>query len=568
MTTADLPRTIAASIHQAAIAKVSDFFNATLRDIFNELLQNSRRAGATRVEVHRDGDRITLTDDGQGIPDPAALLAFGRSDWHSADTLDENPAGMGLYSLARSPRTVITSAPRHGPAWQVVLTPPNFTGEEPAEVLQPDPPPASAGTSITFHHRTADLAALRNQLQEAARHCPVPVNLDGEPLNQESFLTNAVHTEYWNGLTIGVRTHPTPRDMNFHGIVIRDTGIPKVPTLTGHWSAAVDVDHCPDLRLTLPSRKELVKTPFLERLYTQCQAVIYRAMLAAPHPVDIPKEVQDHARTLGIHLPGARPRLQPWQPELADDHEYEPQPSPVETSPASVIVDMDLPIPDQHVLARMAGRTGVAHRLMQADPRLEGYAWYDALDRADHMTVTLHTGQETVTVDHIRQERLPAPAERPDSIRVLLTGASNDGARALRLSGDTDLALLRDGTNCSLDYAEPAVTKDTGLQTHELAGILLAGHFTPYEDTGADSYDTQKEAAEDEAYRRALLALKPKDEALAGAIAQIFQTKMLYELPQGYETVITVARPPDSPSQVDVQLRKLPGEQPNPAPTE
>ena len=133
MTTAQLPVQISASIHQDAITRVPDFFNATLEDIFTELLQNSRRAGSSRVDVSWDGQTVTLQDDGCGIRDPAVLLAFGDSQWEEPLVTAENPAGMGIYSLAR--RTVtVQSRPAGGPGWTVHLDPRHFTGQEAARV--------------------------------------------------------------------------------------------------------------------------------------------------------------------------------------------------------------------------------------------------------------------------------------------------------------------------------------------------------------------------------------------------------------------------------------------------
>uniref|UniRef100_UPI0005BE95D8 ATP-binding protein n=1 Tax=Sphingobium xenophagum TaxID=121428 RepID=UPI0005BE95D8 len=61
-----------------AISKVTRIFNGTLDDIFTELFQNARRAGATRVDVTAehmaDACLITISDDGAGIADPEALL--------------------------------------------------------------------------------------------------------------------------------------------------------------------------------------------------------------------------------------------------------------------------------------------------------------------------------------------------------------------------------------------------------------------------------------------------------------------------------------------------------------
>ena len=68
--------TIHARVGDSAIDKVTRLFSAGLADIFTETLQNSRRGGANRVAatIEQDGDttRVTLTDDGAGIADPAS----------------------------------------------------------------------------------------------------------------------------------------------------------------------------------------------------------------------------------------------------------------------------------------------------------------------------------------------------------------------------------------------------------------------------------------------------------------------------------------------------------------
>ena len=50
-TTAKLPDSIQASIHQDALSRVPSFFNASIKEILNELLQNSRRAGARVIRL-------------------------------------------------------------------------------------------------------------------------------------------------------------------------------------------------------------------------------------------------------------------------------------------------------------------------------------------------------------------------------------------------------------------------------------------------------------------------------------------------------------------------------------
>ena len=73
MSTPSLPKEIRATIHEDAIQKVSRFFNATTAEGLNELLQNSRRSGATRVDITFQDNTVTVTDDGRGVQDPEAL---------------------------------------------------------------------------------------------------------------------------------------------------------------------------------------------------------------------------------------------------------------------------------------------------------------------------------------------------------------------------------------------------------------------------------------------------------------------------------------------------------------
>ena len=67
-----------ARVSPEAISKVTRIFNGTLDDIFNELFQNARRAGAGSIAVNAehtaDACLITVSDDGAGIADPVDLV--------------------------------------------------------------------------------------------------------------------------------------------------------------------------------------------------------------------------------------------------------------------------------------------------------------------------------------------------------------------------------------------------------------------------------------------------------------------------------------------------------------
>lgn len=99
-----LPATIATSVAPETIAKVGRLFNGSVHDVLNELLQNARRAGATTITITtagNAGDRLLhIVDDGSGIADPAAIVTLGRSGWAAETRNREDPAGMGVFSLA------------------------------------------------------------------------------------------------------------------------------------------------------------------------------------------------------------------------------------------------------------------------------------------------------------------------------------------------------------------------------------------------------------------------------------------------------------------------------------
>ena len=68
--------------------------------VVSELLQNARRAGATKVTVNYDADAKTLVveDDGCGITDFQNLLTVAESGWDEEIKESECPYGMGFLA--------------------------------------------------------------------------------------------------------------------------------------------------------------------------------------------------------------------------------------------------------------------------------------------------------------------------------------------------------------------------------------------------------------------------------------------------------------------------------------
>jgi len=104
---------IQACVNARLLKKAERLFTGTLNGRIIEILQNARRAGATKVEItnvpcHSGEDapcRVMVRDNGRGIDDFAKLLDMGGSGWDEPgeDTLEaaEDPAGVGLFCLAR-----------------------------------------------------------------------------------------------------------------------------------------------------------------------------------------------------------------------------------------------------------------------------------------------------------------------------------------------------------------------------------------------------------------------------------------------------------------------------------
>jgi Histidine kinase-, DNA gyrase B-, and HSP90-like ATPase len=102
-------KSIRGSVNVALLDKADRLFCNNDEGIWIEVLQNARRAGATRIaiaieETSPDGDACTVTveDNGRGITDFQALVTLGYSRWTEETTATEDPAGMGFFSLCHS----------------------------------------------------------------------------------------------------------------------------------------------------------------------------------------------------------------------------------------------------------------------------------------------------------------------------------------------------------------------------------------------------------------------------------------------------------------------------------
>ena len=537
MTTIQTPQSIHATIHEDAINRVAGFFNAGTRDILNELLQNARRSGATRVDITIQPDRVTVADDGTGIADPAAILAFGQSGWDNRAARSEHAAGMGFYALARSERVRVTSKHRDGPAWQVDLTPDHFVGKLDAPVHRLFENTNPPGTTVTF----ASSRYPDQDIRDAARYYPLPVRVNGIRAEQADFLGDAVHTEIWEGVRIGAYADPRWSHMgrmNFHGIIVSQTKLPTIPTIRDQWTAQVDVLDCPELELTLPARREVIETPFMEKLRTACRRAIYRALSLQPAAMDVPKRAQEEAASMGIILPDAAAVLRPWGPKIAraEHHDTLRTQEWTEVSEDTMVMELEAEPADEQTLARAAQLNGTAGRLMQPNRELEGYGWYDRLTKATHMNITVTAGGKDRDLETLRENSAQMETQRPDRIVFTLATVDSQGEHSTVVL-PSDLAFENNEEEYT-DGNRPLVTRESAIKVHELTDLMTDGFFCESEDMDADSFNTQKENHEAEYARTALTLLASEDDALKATLEGVIRRHAIWEVPPG--TVATI----------------------------
>lgn len=551
MTTTEITRTIRASIHPDALSRVPDFFNASTLQILNELFQNSRRAGATKVEIEATRHTISVADDGNGIEDPAALLAFGLSGWDETTVRSEHPAGMGVYSLARRSSSRISSRTRGASAWTVELTPGVFVGDRPAQVAQDTEFPREHGTTVSFARKTEEYNPAK-MIEQAARHFPLPVTLNGDPLEQADFLDGAVRIETWEGVRIGVFDRGQSKGMNFHGTIITHPDLPNTPTRHGNWHVQADVEDAPGLQLVLPTRHQIVQTAFLERLKDACRAATYRAMRDHHEPVEVPFKVHQLAAEHGIDLPTPAAVLPRWKAGTARPSWGRPEYQPVPEN--AIIIASNLAVPDQQVLERAARLAGQENRLFRAESGMNGYHWYDRIHRMDAIRILYTVDGQCHDLDSLREiiEDMTSPPEeypeRPERITVNLR-ASHPRRGSISLGLPTDVAFANDYEEY-MDENLPMVAQGSAISPENLAEMLMEAFFSPSEGKESDSFDTQEERHRESSLGIAYRLLTSHEEATMARIQNAVRRELLHMIPANSVLSITTAK--GRPARIDL----------------
>lgn len=297
-------QTICAKVSPRLLTKADRLFTGTIEGRIIELLQNARRAGATEVRITNKNNHIAVQDNGSGIQDFQKLLDLGSSGWNEQIESGEDPAGVGLFSLA--PRQVIITSGNS----KVIITKDGWTGT-PINVADSDD--YVSGTMIEF---TDEKPWDFETIERHAVFAGIRVTLDGKYCHQMPFCSKDAALYEDIGCRIEIVSELSKYHkhwssgyysnkplIDFHGQIVE---LDYWPGNNRHGIyILVELTQSTQIRLMLPARTRLVENKALKKLKDAIEIEYYR-YFQRQKDHDLCYSEYLRARELGIVLPEAR----------------------------------------------------------------------------------------------------------------------------------------------------------------------------------------------------------------------------------------------------------------------
>jgi hypothetical protein len=536
------PATIRPAVSAETIGKVTRMFNGNLYDIIPEIFQNARRAGAGSIEIMLDESRsppwAIIRDNGRGIGSPEHFVTLGRSGWGKDVREAEDPAGMGVFSLAGT-RVDVTSRPEGAAiAWTASIEPAAWTGDQDIAIVAADHP---VGTTIAFELTPIWKDQLADAVAHHARYLPIPVRFQGEDCPRRDWMDNVIYRANWKGCTIGVveKYLGSAPSINFHGLTVW-AELASVTDVRGKTRMAiVDMGPSNDIQLVLPARKEVVQNEAWADLKEAAERAIYAAIETLPdHQLGFAQ--WKRAAELGIVLPEASPVLERWRPGAADgSHRPGWDFDPVKADGPILMPPLD-PVTANTFKRALLGDP-MHERLSEPEADYVGYRWYDALPAVENVMffVTAAGGDFTI-VDGLAE---PWPGEHVLADTIDLAFMLRHDACSIPYRIEADLAFVAEPA-CnwsSLDETVIVWRKCPKLTPDDVIDMLESAFFCPGHDHGDDSSDTQRERFKDEATDLVVEMMLGADEALCDQFRRALQS-LIYTVPAGKQIEALVTR--------------------------
>lgn len=301
-----MQQTICAKVHPRLLTKADRLFTGSMEGRIIEILQNARRAGATEVRItNKDNNLVIVQDNGCGIDDFQKLLDLGSSGWDEKLEQGEDPAGVGLFSLA--PRKVCITSGR----CSVDIHESGWTGQ-PIELVNSTK--CIQGTRLEF---CDDRPWNLETVEKYAVFSGMKVIVDGKYCHNMPFCSSEAADYPELGCQIQVvstlsnyhskwTTYCYRRQVliNFHGQVVEMEHWPADDRLGIH--ILVNLTDQTQIRLMLPARTKVVENSALEKLKEAIEIEYYRYFQRQKeHSLSYSEFLR--AKELGIDLPEAKP---------------------------------------------------------------------------------------------------------------------------------------------------------------------------------------------------------------------------------------------------------------------
>lgn len=411
MTTSET-RTIEASVDEAALQKTHLLFNQSPATTIHELLQNSRRAKATQIQITLTAEddktcEVEILDNGTGSNDPKKFISYGGTQWDQTTDKEETPAGMGFFSLCHYKGGVEV----HSLDWTMHVTPEAFRKEakvtvEPAEHLN--------GTKLNF---TCPLPEkeLRSAIENCVKFYSVPVTINGEACRQRKYLQDALKVKKLDGCELGIIKESHHTGLNFYGLEIntwsfaskKKLGI-EDDILPSNFPVGIIVDlfNGEPLDLTLPARDGIVQNGKWEILQAEARKFAYSYIEEKQMEHTMPFKYWEEAKGLGFNLPEASPNLRTVDPiSVSCEFNFEPFKNLIDYELQPILKEKKEPNGDKVALSAIEDTELLAYflalqaekenskdelpTLVHPDPKMRGYSWYPT-QTIEAVTFTAH----------------------------------------------------------------------------------------------------------------------------------------------------------------------------------
>lgn len=473
-------QTICAKVNPRLLSKSDRLFTGTIDGRIIELLQNARRAGATEVRINNKDGFVTVQDNGFGIENFQKLLDLGGSGWDEKMEAGEDPAGVGLFSLA--PREVtIVSGDR-----KTIIDKKGWTGK-PVEVTENTE--TVNGTIVKFRDEKSWDFKL---VEKHAVFAGTRVVVDGKYCHQMPFCSSEAVYYKNPGCRIGVVKEISNYHkawstnwyrgrvlVNFHGQIVQ---LDRWPNKNCRGlTILVDIADQTDIRLMLPARTMLVENEAFKKLKEVMELEYYKYyQKQKTHTLYYEEYLR--AKELGIELREAQPQFKAGL--IYDEYEQAVEvikPNDVELNDCCLCFnedcDDDSAEVNAHLLAALGKFEGKPFVPVTIDSGYMGYSWA-RLPKV--IKVKVKTGEELLRDSILSGEMVCFD-------RLVITAHTSDGRV---FTSEVCMAITeaqREGV-CRLYDNIVYVTKEV---RDMLDSDNIWYHFGGFDPEG-DSYETQQ----------------------------------------------------------------------------